>query len=359
MPLRLQLRSLRAELRYQLSLDSAAAPSNVLAGPARVEVPAPFLDEENLKGVTGTAPGTDLEQEWTRLRQRVVEVGPALLTRHRDVVADPEHGWIFTPERARRLARRAGPAALLASLFAAEPRLEVPSPAAFVWDRGTSDFFGHFVRAELPLQRIARTAGVPCYGISRESYPHWDDYRRLAKAEFTPLASSAWFHELLIPAVPVQHPLWRRAVSEIADLIRAEAAGWTDVPRPRGLVYLTRGEGTGARNPANETDLHALTRAQGGTVVSAELPLRELLGALIDADAVISTEGSHLCHAFFATKPGATVLVIQPPSRLNSVYKSVADARGVRYAALIGEVRGASYGIDESRLMRLLERARA
>ena len=358
-----ELGSVWSELGHQLTRRLAGprppADSYSIGDEAGVELPLAFFDEDNLRNVRGYSPGTNSLYEDARLRQRFIKVTRATVSRHRDVIVDPERGFIFMRERVRRLAHEAGLPSLFKSAFRGAAASFVAAPASFAWESGASVYFGHAVLSELPLYRILRgKVSVPLYGLPRAQYPHLARYLQLTRTEFIPLAARAHFRELLLGNVPVHHPLWTRAVVEMGDLVRAGAAASRSGARSPALVYLSRGAGGASRAPSNEEELCALVRSQGGLVVRTDGPLEPMLGCLIEADVVISVEGSQLAHAFLALKPGATVVVLQSPFRFNNYRKKEADARGLRYATFVGEARGGgSYAVDARGLFLLLDRA--
>ena len=63
---------------------------------------------------------------------------------------------------------------------------------------------------------------------------------------------------------------------------------------------------------------------------------------------VVGVEGSQLSVPLLALRPGAGLLLIQPPQQVNGIYKGISDALGVRVAMIVAEEDGdGAFRIDD------------
>ena len=82
-----------------------------------------------------------------------------------------------------------------------------------------------------------------------------------------------------------------------------------------------------------------LTR--GGRILEpGQTDLAEIWRACAEASVVVGVEGSQLSVPLLALRPGARLLILQPPQQVNGVFKGIADAMGVRVAMVVAEDEG-------------------
>ncbi|MDO5647130.1 glycosyltransferase 61 family protein [Paracoccus sp. (in: a-proteobacteria)] len=84
------------------------------------------------------------------------------------------------------------------------------------------------------------------------------------------------------------------------------------------VVYISRGASASQREISNWDALHRWLSDQNIPVVTPENDTAEFTRNILDADVIISVEGSQACHAIYNLRPGGALLILQPPDRFHS-----------------------------------------
>ena len=103
-------------------------------------------------------------------------------------------------------------------------------------------------------------------------------------------------------------------------------------------VYLRRG-GTGvARKIQNEAEIVDALIKRGFKVIDLETDtLETILTTLVDAQIVVSIEGSHIAHCAFTIPGQSGLIVLQPPDRFVAVHRGWAECMSVRFGFVVGD----------------------
>lgn len=126
-------------------------------------------------------------------------------------------------------------------------------------------------------------------------------------------------------------------------------------------VYMLRGTSGMLRRLVNEEALaQALAAKRGFTVLDPEkASADEIVAACSGARVVAGVEGSHLVHGLMSMPVGATLFVVQPPYRVTSALKMVADRSGQSYAFVVAEGGTDQFSVNPDDVMRTLDLALA
>ena len=86
--------------------------------------------------------------------------------------------------------------------------------------------------------------------------------------------------------------------------------------------------------------LCAALEAEGFDIVDVSSGLAERFGKLANAPLVVSLEGSHFNHAYFAMKSGSAVLALIPADRSTAIHRVVSHTMGMRFGCVVLEAAG-------------------
>jgi hypothetical protein len=122
-------------------------------------------------------------------------------------------------------------------------------------------------------------------------------------------------------------------------------------------VFLHRGGTAAGRLLENQADIEELLERLGFLIVDpAKLSAEEIVKACGGAEIVISVEGSQLAHPLYTMAPGGVLCALQPPYRLNNVFKDYADCIGLRYGLLTGEPAESGFRVSLDEIRELVDR---
>ena len=294
-----------------------------------------------LQKVTGFAPFRTMDLEMARLRpgELVLRACTAYVLDDALVV----DGNVYK-SRAKHLVT--GSTRTLAAWV--DDRLDAGVLAA---NRQSHLYFGHWMTEELPATWAGQRQGrMVTTHHGRRPYSHEAGYLRLydmpPPAE---LPARCRVQRLTVLGDHGMNTMQLRGIAELKASLRSR--GWQ---AGASRVFIRRGGGS-PRRLTNEAELTAELEAQGFTIVDQEhLTAEQIAHACFDAELVVGVEGSHLAHAVLQMKPGATLLVIQPPDRFNNPFKDLCDALDMRYGYLVADPEGVGFHQSPGALMTLL-----
>ncbi len=216
-----------------------------------------------------------------------------------------------------------------------------------------SHFFGSFLRDEFALEMLPE-AGEPTIGLQINAYEHEAGYRDILQLPRPPRVTRAHCAELTIYTDFAQNSLKQSRYQTLRQRLRHALR---DVARQTSKrVYLKRGATGEARFVTNERDLEEHLSNLGFDIVEpAALSAQEICRKMIDAELVVSVEGSHLAHAIYAMADTAALLVLEPPDRFATPYKDFTDRMDMRFAFLVGDHAENGFKVDLDDLDRLIE----
>ncbi|MFT3967143.1 MAG: glycosyltransferase family 61 protein [Sphingobium sp.] len=196
-------------------------------------------------------------------------------------------------------------------------------------------WFGNWLSDDCLTYRLAEAAGGPV--TTNPPSGHMGAYER--GLGMAPSRMSAALFEELILFDDRSHNDGKRAR---AGDMRRRLVG--PEPKHHPGTFLLRG-GTGARRVLrNERAIaeHLAARRGFRVLDPSSASLEEIVRDCAGARVIAGVEGSHLVHGLMLMPPGATALVIQPPTRAVSALKLLTDRQGQDYSLVVG------VGSDES-----------
>jgi hypothetical protein len=122
-------------------------------------------------------------------------------------------------------------------------------------------------------------------------------------------------------------------------------------------VFLLRGLSGQGRHLTNEAELADALSSRGFDILCPETETAaHVAKSLRSASIMVSVEGSNIAHGGLALPTGAGLLVIQPPDRFNTVWKTRADALGLQFAYTVGTASSTGGFVQPlDRLLRTLD----
>jgi capsular polysaccharide biosynthesis protein len=122
-----------------------------------------------------------------------------------------------------------------------------------------------------------------------------------------------------------------------------------------GVVYIARGPSGKQRSPLNEAELIDFLEARGVRIIHPEIGGDFMIGQTMDADVVITVEGSQACHAIYALRQGGSLLILQPPDRFYNPHVEWTRLLGMRYGIVIGIPQADTFRIEADEVWSMLE----
>lgn len=237
-------------------------------------------------------------------------------------------------------------------LFADLPRHEVLDAAHLVSNWAGSHFFGPFLR-DITVELIP-PAGELSVGMVTKTYEHEAGYRGMLALARPPRALNTTVRALTVYSDFGQNRFKQERYRELRARLRAHR---TDAAaRPTG-VYLKRGHTGESRVLVNGDAVEAVLAARGFDIVEpGVLGAEEIVRRCLDAQVIVSVEGSQVSHAAYALADDGAYLVLQPPDRFAMAHKEVADCLDQRFAFEVGTPVEGGFVIETDRLERLLDR---
>lgn len=123
------------------------------------------------------------------------------------------------------------------------------------------------------------------------------------------------------------------------DLRNRIIAGTGAKPAEHPGTFLLRGGSGMRRMLVNENAVaERLARTRGFKILDpSNASVEEIVEACATARCVTGVEGSQLVHGLVVMPPDASLLVLQPPTRVVAALKLITDRQGQRYGLVVGE----------------------
>ncbi|MEZ5756311.1 MAG: glycosyltransferase family 61 protein [Paracoccaceae bacterium] len=336
-------------LAGRLGLARSLADSAVetrLISPGLTEAPprAIFLDGQ-LDRVTGVDSTSSLDLERIRLGGVPVTHLPTLAFRIEDAVFSA--GRLLTP----RLHENQGGTQKRRLIARITEQLD---SAAFPLNLYATLFFGHMVLDGAAAMMLAPPFAPACIDatVSAGMAGHVDRYFQIFglahRAVRDVRVHNAWLFD-----DRGMNPHKSARLRTLGEKVRALPG------RGSGHGVFFRRRGWGARRaPENEAELEDFFAARDFDIVDAAgLGVDDIIARIRGARVLVGVEGSGLTHGMLAMEPGATVVMLMPPWRLNNMMKDYSDGLGLRHAFVIGTEGRGGYVIDPDEILRTMDLA--
>lgn len=210
-------------------------------------------------------------------------------------------------------------------------------------------FFGHFMHDSLPAALLR----APGEALFLPAHPNWWQARAFQQLFGLPphagdrvYAKRVSFYDDVGQS---EHKCAR--YQDLRQRLRDSLEG-QEAPNRGRLVYLKRSErGIASHRKLFESERFEETLMKRGWAIvdPTHLSATELSLALLDAQTVMSVEGSHNAPAFYAMAEGALFINLIPERSFSSILIAIAHAFGLRSSFLVleGDTLGMRAKIDE------------
>lgn len=215
-------------------------------------------------------------------------------------------------------------------------------------------YFGHWIRDDATLSLLAGEYGgaVSPAPPARHAGVHKEDHIR-AYARFLDLpwriAENVRFGTLVMFEDEEITPHKVGRLKRLRERVKAKLGPY---PAPK-RIFIKRGVADrGARRLNNESAVAEALVKEGFTVIDpTAMTVEEIAGAAYGAEVIVNMEGSHVNHAIYFARDGASFLAVTPPERFNTPFKQWTELLGMRYGFVVGDpdTEGFSANIDDVR----------
>ena len=330
-------------VRGRKELPEMADSVETVAPEEKGHCPATIYLEDQLQNIIAPAPRGRLEDQFARMKAHPVVHRPVLRYELRDCLVYP-NGVCVKGANLQQF----GP--LQHRLLLTRPIRELDR-AFFSIDRAAMQYFGHWLTDACTtalLKREDEALILP----TRDSWPDTRFYCGLF--DFEPEAGELFYVRRLSFCEDIAHGSSKHArFSELRRRARRRFSGGK-----AKKIYIRRGRTGAERVLHNDDDITALLEREGFLVLSVEEQgAQGMLSAGMDADIVVSMEGSHQAHAMLMLKDNGVMLTIQPPDRFNHVFRAVTLGAGLRYATVVAvwSEEDKTRRLDPDSLLRTIE----
>jgi hypothetical protein len=225
--------------------------------------------------------------------------------------------------------------------------------ASLVTTYAGSLFFGPLLVDDFLLELNAENPGDNIKMVTRP-YHHEHAYRQLLGLEGTYLVDNARIGNLTLYEQPAINSLRTKQYRIFRERVRKKYPLYNKGTRPK--IYLKRGGSGQKRLLDNEMEIEAMLVREGYQIVApSELSVDEIVRKTLNADIVISIEGSHLSHVIFTMANNGAFVVLQPPDRFSAVYKEYADCMDMTFAFVVGDKTENGFKVDIGMLLRTID----
>lgn len=210
-------------------------------------------------------------------------------------------------------------------------------------------YFGHWLRDGLPAS-LLRQPHEDLYFPVNPSWHHAKAYCDLLEIDRLqdPLVL---FDTLTVCSDVGQNTHRRNRMRKIHAAIQAK------LPAPTASgAFIRRGATGVARILLNEDEVCEALAQRGFNICSATDDLDTILKATSGVDTIVTVEGSHWAHGFFAARVGGGHLTLNPSDRFNNQYSAYMPALDQTLATLVMTRQSNGYVVDLDRLNTLLDR---
>lgn len=191
----------------------------------------------------------------------------------------------------------------------------------------SSQFFGHWLHDTLPSILIGNSE-MPSLSFKKPKYPHAVDYQSILDLDIIYGNKGRVKNLFLLSDYSENsHKVKRYKLirSRIIEKLNPQDS-------PYKGVYIARGITGAKRTLTNESALIEHLTKRGFDVVYPEKILAEtLIRKLWNAPIVVSVEGSALAHPIYSIAQNGACFVLQPPYRVNHMFKAMCDAMNRPY----------------------------
>lgn len=227
-----------------------------------------------------------------------------------------------------------------ASLIAGRVR-RVPS-AVYCMSAVSHEYFGHWLQDACSTALLKRDEDALLLA-ERPNWPHAGQY--LQAFGFRPEPFDLLHVERL--TLYQDHGQGSSKRQRYAELRRRLEVAYPELVPSGPRVYFRRGTTGVARFVANEEAVIASLSARGFEVFDlAGASVREVQTRFRHAECIVSMDGSHLNHLYFAMQPGGKLMTFVPADRFTMVHIGYCVAAEFRYGFMVVDPTPAGYEVS-------------
>lgn len=227
--------------------------------------------------------------------------------------------------------------------------------AVYCMSAVSHQYFGHWLQ-DACATALLRDPDEALFLDLREDWPHAREYA--AAFGFAPEPAGLHFVERL--SVYEDHGQGAHKRRRYAELRRRLAAAMGEAADAGAKLYFRRGDTGVARLVANDDEVtRALTADGFETFDVAGASAGDIWRRFSRARVVVSMDGSHLNHLYFAMPPDSLLLTFIPADHFTMTQTGYAAAARLRYAFLVVDPTPGGYAVPIPDLLRTLARADA
>ncbi len=214
-------------------------------------------------------------------------------------------------------------------------------------------WFGNWLSDDCLTYRLAERFGSPVSTTTAPAghVPHYESLLGIAPRRL----DQVHFDELVI-FDDSQHNDGRK---ERANDLRNRIVSGTKSPCPEHPgTFLLRGGSGMKRVLVNEYAIAERLAAKRGFKIldPSTASVEEIVEACASARCVAGVEGSQLVHGLVVMPPDASLLVLQPPTRVVAALKLITDRQGQRYGLVVGqETDDDEFSVDVNEVERTID----
>jgi Glycosyltransferase 61 len=211
-------------------------------------------------------------------------------------------------------------------------------------------YFGHWLRDDCTKYLLAEEFGLPLC-LRAAAFGHQQKYQAYFSQDWTPIDRARIDHLVVFQDFS-QNSLKRKRYRVLRERIKARFPGNIR----RSHVYLRRGQTGALRIIQNEDEIIDALIKRGFVILDvASDSLDHIIGTLVNANIVVSLEGSHIAHCVFASPENSGLLVLQPPDRFAAMHRGWSECLGIRFGFVVGAVGDVGYYFTVPEILRTID----
>lgn len=323
------------------SMFTALPAAQVLRKGQALPVRPPLFEPEQLERVIACGFGRSIQEEVARLTATYLMEGrPEEYDLGSCVIAG---GQVFSEEATYYISDRSPIKAMRGTL----QKLESVKMASS--EQGLK-YFGHWLRDDCALYEWIRD-DEKTYSLTRPNWPDAQIYEAAFDQDWTPL-DFAFCENLTI----YRELGFNRDKSRRFDILRQKLR--TQYPQYEGgqIVYLSRGATGSPRNMSNAVVFEAELEKAGVQIVEPESDPAALPAKLLNAQMIITIEGSQAAHGVYMLGQGGSMLILQPPERFYNAHQEWTRMTGMKYGTVVGSKDDVSFHVCPNEVLAMVER---
>jgi capsular polysaccharide biosynthesis protein len=213
--------------------------------------------------------------------------------------------------------------------------------ALYAMSSTSHQYFGHWLQDACPTALLRQDDEALLLDV-RLDWPHAAQYAQAFGLRPEP-SSIQQVERLTIYDDHSQGSSKRERYAELRRRLEATFPGGASSP----AVYLRRGSSGAARLVANEEAVVTSLAGYGFDVFDmGGASLRDMVQRFRHAEIVVSMDGSHLNHLYFAMPPGAALLTFVPADRFTMNQVGYTVAAGLRYGFMVVDPAPGGYEVS-------------